>query len=133
MPKDKKLKLAMLILVICIIGSVFLQRLICINWYGLALKVYGFNEIQKEEEKMSVLKETMLLMGVFEFVIAMTVMSMRILGQKINPVAEKDPLSIALLNRILSNNLEQSFVFYGLYSYLLLFHTSGRFPIKKRP
>ncbi len=93
--------------------------------------MYGFNEIQKEEDKMSVLKETILLMGVFEFVIAMTVMSMRILGQKINPVAEKDPLSIALLNRILSNNLEQSFVFFGLYSYLLLCHTSGKFPIKK--
>jgi hypothetical protein len=73
----------------------------------------------------------MLFMGVFEFVIAMAIMSMRILGQKINPVAEKDPLSIALLNRILSNNLEQSFVFFGLYSYLLLSHTSGKFLIYK--
>lgn len=61
----------------------------------------------------------MTLIATFELVITMMIMSIRIFGQKISPVGEKDPLIIAVLNRILNNNIEQIFVFFGLYSYLL--------------
>jgi hypothetical protein len=54
------------------------------------------------------------------------IINLRIMGQKISPTAEKDPLSISLLNRILSNNIEQSFVFFGLYAYLLVGNDVGK-------
>ena len=46
-------------------------------------------------------------------------MNIRIFGQYIQPVAESDPLYIAVFNRILMNNVEQGVIFFGLFSYLL--------------
>lgn len=46
-------------------------------------------------------------------------MAIRIFGQRISPVGEKDPLIIAVLNRILNNNIEQMVVFFGVYGYLV--------------
>jgi hypothetical protein len=123
MSRKNKLRLTMLILVLGIIFSAILQRLLCSNWQPLALTLYGFNTLNHFHTPLTVLSHTLLIMSLFELAIALVIMSIRIFTQKISPVADKDTLAIALLNRILMNNIEQSFVFFGLYAYLLLGHS----------
>lgn len=59
------------------------------------------------------------------FTVAAGVMSCRIAFQKSSPATEQDPEIIALLNRIISNTIEQSIIFLALYSYFL-FDRSGK-------
>ena len=54
-----------------------------------------------------------------QFALIYLIMNIRIFGQYIQPVAESDPLYIAVFNRILMNNVEQGVIFFGLFSYLL--------------
>ncbi len=75
--------------------------------------------INTNSDKLTVLKESLLYMAVLEFILAMSIMSIRICGQWISPVGDKDPLVIAVINRILANNLEQVVAFFGVYSYIL--------------
>jgi len=44
---------------------------------------------------------------------------MRIIGKKSSPATQEDPLPIKVLNRIISNSVEQTIVFLGMYSYFL--------------
>ncbi len=125
MSRKTKRRLIMLVLVMGVIGSMIMQRLICSNWESLALIIYGFNRLDHPDTSLTVLSKTLLMMSIFELAIALIIMSIRIGSQKISPVADNDSLSIALLNRILTNNIQQSFVFFGLYAYLLIVHLPG--------
>ncbi len=131
MSRISKRRLTMLVLVMGVMGSVIMQRLICTNWESLALIIYGFNRLDQPDTSLTVLSQTLLIMSISELTIALIIMSIRIGSQKISPVADNDSRSIALLNRILINNIQQSFVFFGLYAYLLIIHLpSNSFYIK---
>jgi hypothetical protein len=105
MSRKTKRRLIMLVLVMGVIGSMIMQRLICSNWESLALIIYGFNRLDHPDTSLTVLSKTLLMMSIFELAIALIIMSIRIGSQKISPVADNDSLSIALLNRILTNNI----------------------------
>ncbi len=102
-----------------IISSIFIQRYICQNWRHIAPHVFSVALINTHSDKLTVLKESLLYMAVLEFILTMSIMSIRIFGQWISPVGEKDPLVIAVINRILANNIEQAVAFFGVYSYIL--------------
>eukprot|EP00178_Gracilaria_changii_P017035 TRINITY_DN48728_c0_g1_i1.p1 TRINITY_DN48728_c0_g1~~TRINITY_DN48728_c0_g1_i1.p1 ORF type:complete len:111 (+),score=8.91 TRINITY_DN48728_c0_g1_i1:217-549(+) len=54
-------------------------------------------------------------------------MGCRIVTLRGSPSTQEDPTIIKLLNRIITNTLEQSFVFLGLFSYFLIDGSANAF------
>src|SRR5690606_18128844 len=58
-------------------------------------------------------------LALFLFGLAALVMTLRILTGKSTPASRNDPVAIGTLNRILTNTIEQSIIFAGLYGPIL--------------
>ena len=65
------------------------------------------------------------------FVPTILTMFCRIFGRKPSPATQEDSIAIKLLNRIISNGVEQSIVFMGLY-FFFLFDKAGSFASIKK-
>jgi len=63
--------------------------------------------------------------SLYLFVHAIIVMTIRIFTGKSSPATQEDPTAIKVINRIITNSIEQSIVFVGLYTYFL-FDKSGK-------
>ena len=68
--------------------------------------------------------------SLFLFAHALFVMLIRIFTKKSNPVTEEDPETIKVLNKIITNTIEQSIIFLGLYVYFL-FEKAGKINLIK--
>jgi hypothetical protein len=58
-------------------------------------------------------------LALFVFVHAMGVMGMRLITKRSSPSTHEDPTYIKLFNRIITNTIEQSFIFLILLAYLV--------------
>lgn len=78
-----------------------------------------------EESRWQIVRSVVAKISLFLFAHALFVMLIRIFTKKSNPVTEEDPETIKLLNKIISNTIEQSLIFLGLYVYFL-FEKAGK-------
>lgn len=77
-------------------------------------------DLTTQASKWLVIRSLLSKIALFLFVHAMLVMTLRILTKKSSPATEEDTTSIKVLNRIISNTIEQSLIFVGLYVYFLV-------------
>ena len=77
----------------------------------------SFNQ---DDQKLTFLRNVFAYLSLIIFVPIFLVTLCRMFGQKSSPATQEDPLIIKVLNRIISNTVEQSIVFLGLFSYFLL-------------
>ena len=78
------------------------------------------------ESKWVFLRTVALKLACFLLIHSFVVMSIRIISQKSSPATHDDPTSIKVINRVISNTLEQSFIFLILLAYFI-FDGSGIF------
>ena len=95
----------------------------CLN--SCILKDISFDPT-KDESKWSFLRAVGLRLATFLFIHTAAVMSLRIFTQKSSPATQDDPTTIKLLNRIVTNTLEHSFIFLLLLAYFI-FDGPGKF------
>lgn len=71
------------------------------------------------ESKWVFLRTVALKLASFLLIHSFVVMSIRIISQKSSPATHEDPTSIKVINRVISNTLEQSFIFLILLAYFI--------------
>lgn len=71
------------------------------------------------ESKWTFLRTVALKLASFLLIHSFVVMSIRIISQKSSPATHEDPTSIKVINRVISNTLEQSFIFLILLAYFI--------------
>jgi hypothetical protein len=72
------------------------------------------------EDKVKLISVAWVHPSVIVIFVVVLVMLSRVVGN-VNPLKSGEPVWITMLNRIIQNTLEQSFVFLGLFSYWILF------------
>jgi hypothetical protein len=81
-------------------------------------------DLATEAAKWTIIRAILARIGLFLFIHAIVIMHIRIFTKKSSPATEDDPTSIKVLNRIITNTIEQSIIFIGLYAFFL-FDKSG--------
>jgi hypothetical protein len=87
-------------------------------------------ELITEAAKWALIRSLLAKIALFIFVHAFLIMNVRIFTNKPSPATVEDPASIKFLNRIITNTIEQSVIFIGLYAYFI-FDRAGKVPIMK--
>lgn len=72
------------------------------------------------QDRPALLRALLARIALFLFAHATAVMAIRIVTKKGNPASEEDPPTIRVLNRVITNTIEQTVIFGGLYAYFLL-------------
>jgi len=83
-----------------------------------------------EADKWSLLRSLLAKISLYLFVHAMFIMTIRIFTGKSSPATQEDPTSIKVINRIITNTIEQSIIFIGLYAYFLFDKSGKMYPMK---
>lgn len=81
--------------------------------------VFERKHIATEKDKYEIIRTLGLYVALYLFGLASAVMSLRILTGKSTPASNNDPIFINTLNRIITNTIEQTIIFAGLYGALL--------------
>lgn len=83
------------------------------------------HDFTTEDSRWQIVRSVVAKISLFLFAHALLVMLFRIFTVKSNPVTEEDSKEIKLFNKIISNTIEQSLIFLGLYVYFL-FEKAGK-------
>jgi hypothetical protein len=81
--------------------------------------VFLKKEIKTEKDKYELVRMLGISLSLFLFGLSAAVMSLRVVTGKSTPASNNDPLHISTINRIISNTIEQSIIFAGLFGPLL--------------
>jgi hypothetical protein len=87
-------------------------------------------DLTAEGAKWALIRSLLAKIGAFLFVHAIIIMSIRIFTGKSSPATVEDPTFIKVLNRIITNTIEQSIIFVSLYVYFI-FDRAGKFFLMK--
>lgn len=85
----------------------------------LNLAVFKQKDIPTFDDKVKIVKTLGLWVSIFLFGLTSIVMTLRIVTGKSSPAEKNDPPLISTLNRIITNTIEQTVIFAGLYAVLL--------------
>lgn len=77
-------------------------------------------DLTKEETLWALIRNLAMKIAVFLLAHTSLVMFGRIIFKKSSPSTEEDPTYIKLINRIITNTIEQSCIFLGLFTYFLI-------------
>jgi hypothetical protein len=81
--------------------------------------VFDKKHISTESDKKWLAQTLGLWLSIYLFSIAVLIMTLRDVTGKSSPASGKDPIYINTLNRIITNTIEQSVIFVGLFGPLL--------------
>lgn len=85
----------------------------------LNMLLFKRKHISSHADKLWLIQTLGVLFAIFLFSIATIIMLMRIFTGKANPATHADPVYISTLNRVITNTIEQTIIFVGLYSPIL--------------
>lgn len=129
MSKKKFLILPILILaVVCkyylyLVSHAFVTAGLTVSSEDLNWHLFQRKHISSHNDKIWLVETLGVWFAIYLFGIATLVMLMRIVSGKSSPASQTDPVYINTLNRIITNTIEQSVIFAGLYGPILF---SGR-------
>jgi len=86
--------------------------------------IFDKKHISSENDKKWLAKTLGLWIGIYLFGLTTLVMISRVFTAKFIPNASKDPMFIDILNRIITNTMEQTMIFIGLFIPLFLSDTN---------
>lgn len=87
-------------------------------------------DLTSEGAKWVLIRSLLAKIAAYLFAHVFIIMNIRILAGKSSPATVEDPTSIKLLNRIITNTIEQSVIFVSLYAYFI-FDRAGKISIMK--
>lgn len=82
-------------------------------------------DLTTEGAKWALIRSLLAKIAAYLFIHAFIIMNLRIFTGKPSPATVEDPNSIKLVNRIISNTIEQSIIFVSLYAYFI-FDRAGK-------
>lgn len=76
------------------------------------------------ESKLIFIFKSLSLVSIFVFILSILISLLRLITFSFSPFAEKDNKLIEILNKIIQNTIEQSLIFFSLYSYWFILKTT---------
>lgn len=77
------------------------------------------SDLTTEDAKWAVVRSLLAKIALFLFAHAILIMTIRIFTGRSSPATQEDPTAIKVINRIITNTIEQSVIFVGLYVFFL--------------